>query len=432
MALISQVDQQVGSTPKAPTTTTTAPPTTPTSSSITEPSTPADKTYTYGDIAADYTDDTQTRFNGLPGMPEVWYEEGTGKVYMVYFPPGVEPKVPLLYHVPNEDILKSYFGDKPMGYDKRFTSAQLIKMGAVTWGTVSAIADTTGDPWAGFVERMDRAAEVMPWLADPDIFQVVAVAYLEGRDPQDWEFEASDWWQTHTEAERDWIKKLATDPKTAEQELGDRTTDIVEMYRSFGIWEPPTKVVSYIRDKWASGQWTNSMATEQVRLTLGLASSQTIDKGLQTITGPQGAGEVVNYQTTIRDLYDTWLGPAYAPDEAAIQRWSNQFALAPEVAREALTDQLRQQRLSLFPEYTNPNSTYQDIAQPWRSYVSGIWGVVPDDTDAEFQSMLRFNDASAIAKKAREVGLQRDYDAVKSRALDDLRRQMSGGVRGVT
>ena len=381
----------------------------------------------------DYTDESTTRFNGLPGQPEVWLDSDSGKVYMVYFPPGIEPPVPLLYHVPNEDVLKSYFGDKPMGYDKQFTHDQFLKMGAVTWGTTDAIADTTGDPWAGFVERMDRAAAVMPWLDDPDIFQVVAAAYVEGRDVQDWEFESSDWWQTHSEAERAWVKKLATNPKTAEQDLADYAQKVSELYRNYGIFDVPDQVSTYIRDKWASGQWSSSQSLEQIRLSLGLDSTATIDQGLSKMTGGVGgAGQVTNYQAEIRDLYDTWIGPAYAPDDESIQRWSNQFALSPDAGRQALIDQLRQQRLSLFPEYTNPNSTYRDIAAPWKSYVGGIWGTTPDDTDAEFQSMLRLNDASAISKKAREVGLNRDYDLVKSRALDDMRRQMSGGVRGTT
>ena len=133
-----------------------------------------------------------------------------------------------------------------------------------------------------------------------------------------------------------------------------------------------------------------------------------------------------------RELYDTWLGPMYAPDDKTVQRWINQFALDPDAAREALTEQLRQQRLTLYPGYDNPNSTYQDIAGPWKSYVSSIWGLLPDDTDSEFQNMIRANDASEVAKLARKVGLERDYDRVKQQALSDLNTQMGSNVRGVT
>ena len=51
----------------------------------------------------------ETRFNGLPGQPEIW--EIDGDAYVVYFAPDVEPPVPLLYTVPSDEDLKSFFGD---------------------------------------------------------------------------------------------------------------------------------------------------------------------------------------------------------------------------------------------------------------------------------------------------------------------------------
>lgn len=385
--------------------------------------------YTYDTDAItgkDYTTDEKTRFNGLPGQPEVWYEPETGKVYMVYFPPGFTPPIPLLYHVQDEATLKAYFGDKPMGYDKKLSAAQIAKAGGVKFGTTSMIPTASGDPWQGFKERMERAAKVMPWLADPEVFGIIAAAHMEGREVAGWEFESTEWWQKHSEAERAALKKALSDPKSMAESRADNIIAIRNLYASFGIYEPPEDAISTIADKLTFGQWSQAQVRDQVLLTLGVDTGGTLDESLSQV----GTLQSSNYQSTIRDLYDTWLGPAFAPDQATIDRWTNTLLRDPEAGREQLIDQLRSQRLALFPEYTNPNSTYADIAAPWRSFVSQIWGAVPDDTDAEFQRMLRMNDASLVSKEARKLGLERDYDRVKQQALGDLQRQMTQGVRG--
>lgn len=385
--------------------------------------------YTYSDsliTGKDYTSDDDTRFNGLPGQPEVWYEANTGKVYMVYFPPGFNPPVPLMYHVKNEEVLKAFFGDQPMGYDKKFSSAQLAAAGAVEFGSTSEIPSATGDPWTGFVQRMERAKEVMPWLADPGIYGVVAAAYLEGRDPYEWEYEGTEYWSTHTEGERAWLKKAMADPATAAQDRASKIVMVRNTFQQMGVFEPPDDMVTYMADKGVMGLWTDAQISDQIKLSLGVQTGGTLDAGLTKY----GALSSVNHSDSIRNLYDTWLGPAFAPSDADVQRWTNNFLIDPASAQAQLTEQLRQQRLALFPEYTNPNSTYQDIAGPWKSYVSGIWGTIPDDTDADFQRMIRLNDASAVAKDARKVGFARDYDRVKQQALGDMQQQMGQNVRG--
>lgn len=392
-------------------------------------------TYVYRDDplrGADFTDDPSTRFNGLPGHPEVWYEEGTGKVYMVYFPPGIEPPVPILYHVPNEDVLKAYFGDQPMGYDKRFTPEQLSRAGAVMMGETGAIAESTGDPWAGFIERVNRAAEVMPYLDDPEIFQVIAGAFLEGREVQDWEFEGTDWWQKHTAEERAWLQLNLSDPATAQQRIGDFDVAVRDLFRRYGVYDPDDAIVTYIRDQWVKGSWSQTFAETQVQATLGFDVDDPLDAGLSKVIGSVGgAPQATAYTDKVRDLYDEWLGPAFAPDAQTVQRWVNRINLEPMAGEDELIEHLRRQRLAVFPEYENPNATYRDIAAPWKSFVSTIWGTIPDDTDSEFQSMLRLNDAAKISREARRVGVDRDYDRVKEQMMGDLRRQMRRNIRGV-
>lgn len=407
-----------------------------TTSRPTTPSTPTQSTtpgeYVYGDMQADYTDDPNTRFNGLPGQPEVWYEEGTGKVYMVYFPEGMEPPVPLLYWVPNEEILKSYFGNQPIAYDKRFTPEQLMAAGSIVFGESTSISPRDGDPWAGFVSKMQRAREVMPWLDDPEVFSIVAGAYLEGRAPEDWELEATDWWQSHTAAEREWVKMAVADPATAAQRKAENLTVVADRFTDLGI-EVPDAVLSYMADRFTFGKWSESQLDAQIRMLIGWGSPQGWDADFRRFveSGGYSVAAPTNFATTVRSMWSTWLGPLYQPSEEAIQEWSRRFTDNSTLANQQLQEYLREQRLNLYANHTNPNATYEDIASPWRSFVGGIWGFMPDDTDEAFQTILRYNDPELASRKAREVGMERKYEQVVDSAVNDLRRQLSTNVRGV-
>ena len=46
----------------------------------------------------------------------------------------------------------------------------------------------------------------------------------------------------------------------------------------------------------------------------------------------------------------------------------------------ALIEQLKNNRLGLFPKYTNPELTYEDIARPWRNLTTSVWGEAADET----------------------------------------------------
>lgn len=380
----------------------------------------------------DYTDDEETRFIGLPGNPEIWKDSVTGEIFAVFFAPDVEPPIPLLMSIPSEKVLKTYFGNKPVVFDREFDRSTMDEHGAILFGDVGDLEDNDGDPWAGFVEKMERARKVMPWLEDDEVMSIIGGAYLEGRPVEDWELAGTVWYSTHNEAQRAWMTMVAQDPASATQLVADQRLSVANEFKGYGAADPDPAVLDWIATKWASGDWSAAEATAQISLYTGGGEGVEIDSdfsdflttgGYSTTTGTVGLDDV-------RSLFHTWLGPLYTPDDAMLADWAGKFRDDPQGATSRLTEQLRGQRLALFPEYTDASLTYQDIASPWKAMASNVWGVPTDDMDADLHDIIRLNNANAASVELRRVGADRGYDRVVSSMTQGLDRGMQRGVRG--
>lgn len=372
----------------------------------------------------DYTDAETTRFNGLPGQPEVWKVDG--RAYVVYFAP-TEPPVPLLFSVPSEEDLSSFFGDQDPKYDKVIRLADAEQSGAIVFGSTDTIPTTEGDPWAGFVERMERAREVQPWLEDPEVFAIVSGAWLEGRAPEQWEFESTEWWQTHNEAQREWMWMSMRDPESAARFAEDNQVTVYELFRSIGIDDPDDGLVRYLADQFTQGNWSKQRLEEQVAAITGDDAYIPIDAGLSDFmaTGGITVADPTLGRQAVRDLFTRWLGPAYPPSEAQIDEWSAKIRRDQAAGTASLTEMLRAQRKALYPEYDDENLTYEDMAAPWRGFTASIWGQQPDETDSLFQQVVRMNDSYEASKLLRKEGLARNIGKVRQDALKGLGTQVS-------
>ncbi len=85
----------------------------------------------------------------------------------------------------------------------------------------------------------------------------------------------------------------------------------------------------------------------------------------------------------------------------------------------------------MYPEYTDPELTYQDIASPWRGFGSQIWGQQMDETSDVFQQLIKMNDTVEGGKLLRKEGMSRGIGAVEQSAMSGLFDQTSG-VRQAT
>lgn len=374
----------------------------------------------------DYTEGAEeTRFNGLPGKPEIW--EIDGDAYVVFFAPDTEPPVPLLFTVPSQDDLESFFGDQVPKFDKKITMDQASGTGAIMWGSTDTIPATEGDPWAGFVERMERARKVQPWLSDPEVFAVVSGAWLEGRPPEQWEFEGTEWWQGHNEAQRDWMWTSMRDPQEAARISEDTYITVYEAFRSIGLDTVDDSLITYMANEFTQGNWSQQYLEEQLAAVTGDPSAVGIDNKLSQFMGESGidVADPSVGRNTVLDLFNRWLGPAFAPSDQQVKEWSAQIRRDPRAGQDTLEQYLRGQRKALFPEYEDESLTYEDIAGPWRGFTASVWGQQPDETDDVFQQVIRLNDSVKAGELLRKEGLRRNIGQVRQDALSGLSNQVS-------
>ena len=370
----------------------------------------------------DYTDPEETRFNGLPGKPEIWHEKETGKVYAVYYVPNSEPPIPLLYHVPNEDDLKGMFGGKDPVYDRNISTKDIDSFGSIRWGTTDDIPATDGDPWTGFVNRFERASETQPWLKDPEVFAVFSAAWLEGREPESWELESTDWWQDHTEAEREWMWLTARNPAEADRVLDDNYIKTYNAFVALGMDDVNDELVQYMANQFTFGRWSSSYLGDQIEAIFDPSRTDEVDSALADFMKTEGVelGSPALGVSDVRDQWSRWLGPAYPPTDEQVTEWAARLRAGGEGAQDQLTEHLRQQRMAMYPEYENSDLTYDDIASPWRGFATNAWGMTMDETDPVFQQLIKMNDTVEGGKLLRREGLKQGISQVHDTAMRGL------------
>ena len=67
------------------------------------------------------------------------------------------------------------------------------------------IYDPSQSPWVSFVDTVAKESKIRPWLNDAEMVELLAEATLEGRTVTDAEWQSTEWWRTHTQAEKDWL-----------------------------------------------------------------------------------------------------------------------------------------------------------------------------------------------------------------------------------
>ncbi|MFO7165527.1 MAG: hypothetical protein DIU75_019605, partial [Mycolicibacterium hassiacum] len=132
----------------------------------------------------------------------------------------------------------------------------------------------------------------------------------------------------------------------------------------------------------------------------------------------------------VRQMIQRWLGPAYAANwtDQHIAEWAGRLRNDPD-AKQELEDVLRKHRMALFPEYDNPNLTYEDIAAPWRGVVQQIWGQTADETDPLFMRIVRTNDLATAEQILRTEGLRRGIGTVVNDVMAAATSAFGGGVQ---
>jgi hypothetical protein len=346
--------------------------------------------------------------------------------FLVRMIPGTNPPIPLAWKISSVDDYQA-LGIKRS--DRVFaTLDDFYKTGVLRHGSTTELLNTTEDPWDQIQSNYETEVRVKPWLADPEILGLWYASALEGRSITEAELQGTDWWRTHTEAQRSWLALNASDPATAQSMIDDNRARVSDMFGAAGIENATEGLISIVADKWTTGDWSQIYATNQVMLLADPNKDGTLDPSLNIWR--EGLDTTRAGEDDVKDLIQTWLGPSSAQNwsQKSIDRWASRFRDDPD-ARIELEDALKRHRLALFPEYDNANLTYEDIAAPWRGVWSQEWGGTPDETDPLFSRIIRLNDVTAAQKVLRQEGLKRGNGSVSKSLLSDLSSAFGDQVR---
>jgi len=381
----------------------------------------------------DYTpDNNQGRFNLVGGNPDIWYNKDTKGYLVVYYVPNSEPPLPIYWEVPDTDTLEAYFGpDVEVKADLNITNAQLVEWGALGQGSSLEIPETDQDPLLSWAEIYERQAEVRPYLKDPEVIGLIMGAAIEGRSVTQAELESTEWWQTRTEAQREWAIKVEADPMSAQQTIDSNKARVVDDLAKAGMKDAPEELVAFLATKYTTGAWTENILISQVAAVTDPWSEHVMND--ETKAFMSGVGEVDTSrkeEDTVRQLLRRWLGPTFG-------QWSDKDVAAkagslrndPDGEIE-FVESLKDQRMAMFPNYKDRSVSYESIMQPWKSYTENKWGQPIDELDQSFQTAMGYNDPEKARKLLTQTGFDRGYSKVVGEVSDGIEKGMSSSVRG--
>ena len=382
-------------------------------------------------------DPNEPKFADLPGRPEVWHDKSTGKIYMTYMVPDMEPEIPMIWHVPNEELMNEYMGgtyaEGAWTIDREFSGqAELDGAGALDFGTVDEIVLRGENPFVGWANQMERKKEVLPWLHDPEVAAIWASAYLEGREPDQVDLTSADWFMEKTAGEQQWISLLWSQPETADQLQGSNRLAVQAMMEQSGIMDATEESINYIADQWTQGLWTDVQRNTQIALMADPKKEGERDVGLNEVLRGSKHSTTNDQLRYVEEEARRWLGPVIGQmDESVISDWAGRLRNDPN-AKDEYQNYLQGQRMAMMPEYENEALTYEDIANPWRNFATNSWGQRMDETSDTFQQLLKMNDTSTGGAMLRQEGLNQGIAKVEDDFVESIGRSFggSGGVRG--
>jgi len=357
--------------------------------------------------------------------------------YILYTIP--DTNIPISYEATEQDIRGLFPLDFDQQQFKPLTIAEFNQLGAIDFGNVAELYDprliSQGmTPWEGFIDYLDKEAELRPWLADEEMVFLLAESTLEGRAVTEAEWKTTDWWRTHTQDERDWLllsqgKSIEELPADAQSKIQDDKIAIRNAMIQAGVSNPPDNLINWVSNKFTSGQWSNTYTEDQISLVADPSKVGTLDTDLQDFI----SGDTIEYDTTragedrVTQLYKRYLGPVFGDVSAnLIAEEAGKIRNDSDYEQELIT-KLTAQKKSLFPNYAE-DVTYEEFSAPWENFTTNQWGQQVDTTSDYFQEVLKLNDATKASKYLTQKGLDMGVDKVVNEALDSL-KVFGQGVR---
>ena len=374
-------------------------------------------------------------FNNVPKGSKL--TEVDGKLYLMYAVPGqgqlyTGNTMYMAYEVVGNDVfaaglLTEGAAAPTANYsmDKAFFDGV-----AIVAGNTNQIIGIEDDPFASFVETYSEEAQLRPWLLDPEFIALQAEAAIENRDISDTEWRLTNWYQTHNQAERAWMDLELSDPAEAARQLDDLEIFYENQLSSLGVSGVPDGLVQWISSKNISGQWSDTYTAEQLKLFSDPYKSGDRDAELQNLISTSGFGDVdrtAAREREVVELYRKWLGPTLGSlTQDEVSEIAGRLRDDPDY-EDALIQNLKQNRLAAFSNYTNPELTYEDIARPWRNLTTSVWGQTADETQGWWQEMVKTNDFAKAQETLRTKGLEQNVTQVTQDATQALQQALGQG-----
>ena len=402
-------------------------------------------------IAGQPGSQTLNQFNNIPDGA-VLVESDEDRLYLMYTVPGagtIYKGLPLrmFYEVRHNDLYKAGILTEDAPYEVNYFMTEDEIDDFIVAGNSAELQGNdpnTGlapHPFLVFVDNLTTQAQIAPWLLDKESISLIAEAELEGRQVSAAEWAMTDWYKEHSEAEQNWLRKYYSDPSSAAALKNDYKIQVSGALEAAGVTggfdsetgqekAPPDALVSWVADKWVSGQWTEAYASEQLALFADPFRSGVRDTdftGYVTSAGVEGLERTAEKEDRVRQLYNQWLGPVFGQltNEEVSER-AGRIRNDPDFEA-ALIEQLKNNRLGLFPQYTNSNLSYEDIVTPWRNLTTSVWGEAADETESWWQDMVATNDFTTGTATLRAKGLEQDNSQVTIEATQALQAALGDG-----
>tara|TARA_R110002012_G_scaffold289640_2_gene482791 strand:+ start:7557 stop:10055 length:2499 start_codon:yes stop_codon:yes gene_type:complete len=395
-----------------------------------------------------------TKLNQFNNIPEgaVLVQSDEDRLYLMYTVPGagtLYKGLPLrmFYEVKSNDLYKAGILTQDAPYEiNLFLTEEEIDDYIVAGNTAELPGNdpNTGQaphPFLSFVDNLTTQAQIAPWLLDKEAISLLAEAALEGREVSEAEWRVTDWYQEHSEAEREWLRLYNADPSTATAQKNDYKIQVSRALQAAGVTggfdsatgqekAPPDALVSWIADKWVSGTWSESKTSEQIALFADPFKSGIRDTDFTTYlstAGVDGLERTAEKEDRVRQLYTQYLGPVFGKlSDAEVSQKAGRLRNDTDYEA-ALIEQLKNNRLGLFPKYTNPELTYEDIVTPWRNLTTSVWGEAADETQSWWQDMVGTNDFTSGTATLRSKGLEMGNNQVTIEATEALQSALGDG-----
>ena len=382
------------------------------------------------------TNNAFSSFNNIPQNALYW--QVNDNFYIVYEVPGSKGElyegnpVYLAYELVENDLYKAGLlttGETLPSVNATMDQEFFDAIAIVTGNTdqLSAVIDS---PFASFVETVGEQSQVAPWITDPEMIALIAEAAVEGREVSDAEWQSTEWYQTHNEGERQWLRTYYADPSTASQLEIDAQIAVGNSLQAAGVSNAPESLVNWLANKYVTGQWSQSYTSEQINLYSDPYATGKRDSTFENFlssTAITGVDRTTERERQVQELYLTYLGPSLGKltdDETA--EIAGKLRNDPDY-EDSLIQSLKQSRLAAFSNYTNPDLTYEDIARPWRNLTTSVWGKTADETQGWWQDMLKSNDFTKAQETLREKGLELDITQVTQDATKALQQALGQG-----